>query len=514
MFERFTDRARRVVVLAQEEARLINHNYIGTEHLLLGLIHEDEGVAAQALKSMDISLARVRQRVEEIIGQGRSAPSGHIPFTPRAKKVLELSLREALQLGHNYIGTEHILLGLIHEGEGVAAQVLVQLGADLNRVRQQVVQLLHGHRGRRPAAAGGSGKTVSPTLPVFLDRFGHDLTYAARKGRLEPVVGREPEIRRAMQTLLLLRRNRPLIVGEPGSGKTALVRGIAQAMTAEDAPPGLRAATVHLLDVNVITHEVRDREDLQVWVDSLAEEFDGMRNLVLALDDALTPIRSLPVPGGVLSLLWPAIERSGIRVIATATPEDHRRYEAEEPVISRAFRAIPLAELSAGHTARVLAAARAGYEEHHSVTIGPDIVAAVTERAGTISRGQVLPGGALDLLDHACAQAVMRGRAGSAEPVLLNEKLEEKIEKIRREKEAALDEQDFEKAAKLRDQEKTVLRRMSRRGRKEDGTVVPVTLGDVEEALALLGPPYRPRGGEAGTAGRDGEGRSEPPESG
>src|SRR5260221_8175714 len=227
VFERFTDRARRVVVLAQEEARLLNHNYIGTEHILLGLIHEGEGVAAKALESLGISLEAVRNQVEEIIGQGGSSPSGHIPFTPRAKKVLELSLREALQLGHNYIGTEHILLGLIREGEGVAAQVLVKLGADLSRVRQQVIQLLSGYPGKEPAAAVAPTETA-PSTSLVLDPFCTNLTAAARDGKLDPVIGREKEIERVMQVLCRRTKNNPVLVGEPGVGKTAVVEGLAQ----------------------------------------------------------------------------------------------------------------------------------------------------------------------------------------------------------------------------------------------------------------------------------------------
>src|SRR5271170_3027586 len=227
MFERFTDRARRVVVLAQEEARMLNHNYIGTEHILLGLIHEGEGVAAKALESLGISLDAVRQQVEEIIGQGQQAPSGHIPFTPRAKKVLELSLREALQLGHNYIGTEHILLGLIREGEGVAAQVLVKLGADLSRVRQQVIQLLSGYAGSKES---GTASESAPSTSLVLDQFGRNLTQAAREGKLDPVIGREKEIERVMQVLSRRTKNNPVLIGEPGVGKTAVVEGLAQAI--------------------------------------------------------------------------------------------------------------------------------------------------------------------------------------------------------------------------------------------------------------------------------------------
>src|SRR5688572_10283004 len=256
MFERFTDRARRVVVLAQEEAKMLNHNYIGTEHILLGLIHEGEGVAAKALESLGISLDGVCEQVQDIIGQGQQQPTGHIPFTPRAKKVLELSLREALQLGHNYIGTEHILLGLIRESEGVAAQVLVKLGADLSRVRQQVIQLLSGYSGpgqeKAGATAGGSSSEATPSGSLVLDQFGRNLTQLARDKKLDPVIGRERETERVMQVLSRRTKNNPVLIGEPGVGKTAIVEGLTQAIARDDVPETLHGKQLYTLDLGAL----------------------------------------------------------------------------------------------------------------------------------------------------------------------------------------------------------------------------------------------------------------------
>ncbi|MFE3617967.1 Clp protease N-terminal domain-containing protein, partial [Streptomyces anulatus] len=275
MFERFTDRARRVVVLAQEEARMLNHNYIGTEHILLGLIHEGEGVAAKSLESLGISLEGVRSQVEEIIGQGQQAPSGHIPFTPRAKKVLELSLREALQLGHNYIGTEHILLGLIREGEGVAAQVLVKLGADLNRVRQQVIQLLSGYQGKEPVeGAGPRGEAGTPSTSLVLDQFGRNLTQAALEGKLDPVIGRSKEIERVMQVLSRRTKNNPVLIGEPGVGKTAVVEGLAQAIVNGEVPETLKDKQLYTLDLGSLVAGSRYRGDFEERLKKVHKEIN------------------------------------------------------------------------------------------------------------------------------------------------------------------------------------------------------------------------------------------------
>ena len=271
VFERFTDRARRVVVLAQEEARLLNHNYIGTEHILLGLIHEGEGVAARALEGLGINLESVRSQVVEIIGQGSQAPTGHIPFTPRAKKVLELSLREALQLGHNYIGTEHILLGLIREGEGVAAQVLRKLGAELHKVRQTVIQLLSGVQGEggegEPSRSGGSSRSSSGdsggTGSAVLDQFGRNLTTLARERKLDVVIGRANEIERVMQVLSRRTKNNPVLIGEPGVGKTAIVEGLAQRIVDNMVPDTLTDKHLYTLDLGALVAGSRYRGDFE-----------------------------------------------------------------------------------------------------------------------------------------------------------------------------------------------------------------------------------------------------------
>lgn len=309
MFERFTDRARRVVVLAQEEARMLNHNYIGTEHILLGLIHEGEGVAAKALESLGISLEGVRQQVEEIIGQGQQAPSGHIPFTPRAKKVLELSLREALQLGHNYIGTEHILLGLIREGEGVAAQVLVKLGADLNRVRQQVIQLLSGYQGKEPAAAGAAPGEAAPSTSLVLDQFGRNLTQAAREGKLDPVIGREKEIERVMQVLSRRTKNNPVLIGEPGVGKTAVVEGLSQKIIKGEVPETLKDKQLYTLDLGALVAGSRYRGDFEERLKKVLKEIRTRGDIILFIDEIHTLVGAGAAEGAIdaASILKPML---------------------------------------------------------------------------------------------------------------------------------------------------------------------------------------------------------------
>src|SRR5256886_1574266 len=335
MFERFTDRARRVVVLAQEEARMLNHNYIGTEHILLGLIHEGEGVAAKALESLNISLEAVRQQVEEIIGQGQAAPTGHIPFTPRAKKVLELSLREALQLGHNYIGTEHILLGLIREGEGVAAQVLQKLGADLNRVRQTVIQLLSGYTGGKEQVSAGGGSESAGQGSAVLDQFGRNLTQLAGENKLDPVIGREKEIERVMQVLSRRTKNNPVLIGEPGVGKTAVVEGLSQSIVKGEVPETLKGKQIYTLDLGALVAGSRYRGDFEERLKKVLKEIKTRGDIVLFIDELHTLVGAGAAEGAIdaASILKPMLARGELQTIGAATRDEYRKHLEKDAAI-------------------------------------------------------------------------------------------------------------------------------------------------------------------------------------
>src|SRR5438093_257723 len=366
MFERFTARSRRVVVLAQEEARMLNHNYIGTEHILLGLIHEGEGVAAKALESLGISLEAVRQQVEEIIGQGQQAPSGHIPFTPRAKKVLELSLREALQLGHNYIGTEHILLGLIREGEGVAAQVLVKLGADLNRVRQQVIQLLSGYQGKEPAASGSAATgEAAPSTSLVLDQFGRNLTQAAREGKLDPVIGREKEIERVMQVLSRRTKNNPVLIGEPGVGKTAVVEGLAQAIVKGEVPETLKDKQLYTLDLGALVAGSRYRGDFEERLKKVLKEIRTRGDIILFIDELHTLVGAGAAEGAIdaASILKPMLARGELQTIGATTLDEYRKHLEKDAALERRFQPIKVEEPTVAHTIEILKGLRDRDEE-------------------------------------------------------------------------------------------------------------------------------------------------------
>ncbi|MEU1754678.1 ATP-dependent Clp protease ATP-binding subunit [Micromonospora matsumotoense] len=486
MFERFTDRARRVVVLAQEEARMLNHNYIGTEHILLGLIHEGEGVAAKALESLGISLEGVRQQVEEIIGQGQQAPSGHIPFTPRAKKVLELSLREALQLGHNYIGTEHILLGLIREGEGVAAQVLVKLGADLNRVRQQVIQLLSGYQGKEPAAAGTAPGEAAPSTSLVLDQFGRNLTQAAREGKLDPVIGREKEIERVMQVLSRRTKNNPVLIGEPGVGKTAVVEGLSQKIIKGEVPETLKDKQLYTLDLGALVAGSRYRGDFEERLKKVLKEIRTRGDIILFIDEIHTLVGAGAAEGAIdaASILKPMLARGELQTIGATTLDEYRKHLEKDAALERRFQPIQVGEPSLAHTIEILKGLRDRYEAHHRVSITDAALVAAATLADRYISDRFLPDKAIDLIDEAGAR--MRIRRMTAPPDLRD--FDERIAQVRRDKESAIDAQDFERAAQLRDKEKQLLGQKAQREKEwKAGDLDVVSEVDDEQIAEVLG---------------------------
>ena len=461
MFERFTDRARRVVVLAQEEARLLNHNYIGTEHILLGLIHEGEGVAARALESMGISLESVRSQVVEIIGQGSQAPSGHIPFTPRAKKVLELSLREALQLGHNYIGTEHILLGLIREGEGVAAQVLQQLGADLHKVRQTVIQLLSGVQGEEAAPAshpGGSGRTEptgSSSGSTVLDQFGRNLTQLARDRKLDPVIGRSSEIERVMQVLSRRTKNNPVLIGEPGVGKTAIVEGLAQKIVDGNVPDTLTDKHLYTLDLGALVAGSRYRGDFEERLKKVLKEIRTRGDIILFIDEIHTLVGAGAAEGAIdaASILKPMLARGELQTVGATTLEEYRKYLEKDSALERRFQPIQVDEPTVADTIKILEGLRDSYEDHHRVRFTDQSLVNAANLADRYIADRFLPDKAIDLIDEAGSR--MRLKRKDLPPDVRD--IDEQISKLRGDKRDAVYAQQYERAAKLRDQERVLM---------------------------------------------------------
>jgi ATP-dependent Clp protease ATP-binding subunit ClpC len=463
MFERFTDRARRVVVLAQEEARLLNHSYIGTEHILLGLIHEGEGVAAKALETLGISLEAVRAQVEEIIGQGGSSPSGHIPFTPRAKKVLELSLREALQLGHNYIGTEHILLGLIREGEGVAAQVLVKLGADLSRVRQQVIQLLSGYQGpqgKGEAPAGGREATSErggkeegdKGGSQILDQFGRNMTQLAREKKLDPVIGRAREMERVMQILSRRTKNNPVLIGEPGVGKTAIVEGLAQKIVSNDVPDTLRNKQLYTLDLGALVAGSRYRGDFEERLKKVLKEIRTRGDIILFIDEIHTLVGAGAAEGAIdaASILKPMLARGELQTIGATTLDEYRKHLEKDAALERRFQPVKVEEPTVAHTIEILKGVRDKYEAHHRVTITDQALVAAANLADRYISDRHLPDKAIDLIDEAGSR--LRIKRMQTPPDLKD--METKLTEIQEAKKKAVEEQNYEEASRLRDQEK------------------------------------------------------------
>ena len=457
MFERFTDRARRVLVLAQEEARLLNHSFIGTEHILLGLIHEGEGLAAKALESLGISLEAVREKVEETIGPAGSAPTGSPPFTPRAKKVLELSLREALQLGHNYIGTEHMLLGLVREGEGVAAQVLISLGADLSRVRQQVIQLLSGYQGREQTAAppGSSTGPESPTGSPVLDQFGRNLTQLARDKKLDPVIGRDREIERVMQVLSRRTKNNPVLIGEPGVGKTAIVEGLSQQIVSNDVPETLKGKQLYTLDLGALVAGSRYRGDFEERLKKVLKEIRTRGDIILFIDELHTLVGAGAAEGAIdaASILKPMLARGELQTIGATTLDEYRKHLEKDAALERRFQPIKVEEPSLAQTIEILQGLRDRYEQHHQVTITDQALVAAANLADRYISDRYLPDKAIDLIDEAGSRLRIRRMTTPPE----QKKLAEELTVLRARKEAAVAKQNFEEAKNLDDQEKQKL---------------------------------------------------------
>jgi ATP-dependent Clp protease ATP-binding subunit ClpC len=454
VFERFTERARQVVVLAQEEARILKHNYIGTEHILLGLLREEEGLAARVLESLDITVERVRAQVVRIVGSGEEVTSGQIPFTPRAKKVLELALREALSLGHNYIGTEHILLGLVRENEGVAARILLDFDADSEKIRNEVIRMLSGPGGRQGRAAAGAagaqgeGKKSSK----LLDQFGRNLTKLAAEGKLDPVVGRETEIERIMQILSRRQKNNPVLIGEPGVGKTAVVEGLAQLITNGEVPELLKNKQIYTLDLAALVAGSKYRGEFEERLKKVMKEITQRGDIILFIDELHNLVGAGAAEGAIdaASILKPALARGELQTIGATTLDEYRKYLERDSALERRFQQIRVDQPSKEDTVQILKGLRDRYEQHHRVGITDEALEAAAELADRYISDRFLPDKAIDLIDEAASRA--RIKSMTAPPVY--RELEEEIETTRRDKEAAIEAQEFEKAANLRDQER------------------------------------------------------------
>jgi len=486
MFERFTDRARRVVILAQDEARAMNHNYVGTEHLLLGLIHEGEGVAAKALGQMGITLDAARTQVEEIIGKGTQAPAGHIPLTARAKRILELSLREALQLNHPYIGTEHILLGILREGEGVAAQVLIKMGADLGQVRETVLSLLSGFQQTKQAVmAGAPERTTNTTGSKILDQFGRNLTQAAREGKLDPVVGRLKEIERVMTVLSRRTKNNPVLVGEPGVGKTAVVEGLAQAIIRGDVPETLRNKQIYTLDMGALVAGSRYRGDFEERLKKVLAEIKQRGDIMIFIDEIHTLVGAGAAEGAIdaSSILKPMLARGELQTIGATTLDEYRKYIEKDAALERRFQPIQVAEPSIALTIDILKGLRDRYETHHRITITDQALTAAAQLADRYVSDRFLPDKAIDLIDEAGAR--LRIKLMTA-PANLRD-IDEKIATIRKEREAAAEAMNYGPAAELRNQELALLGERERLDAewKVSGGAVPAVVDEEQIAEVL-----------------------------
>ncbi len=453
MFERFTDRARRVIVLAQEEARSLQHNYIGTEHLLLGLIREGEGVAAKALASKGVELEATRKQVIEMIGKGNASSNGHIPFTSHAKQVLELSLREALQLGHSYIGTEHILLGLIREGEGVGTQVLIKMEVNLGELRSATIDMIRGNAGGDDkgelANPGGVADKTNKSGSAILDQFGRNLTAEAAAGKLDPVIGRTQEIERVMVVLSRRTKNNPVLIGEPGVGKTAVVEGLAEKINAGDVPETLKGKQVYSLDLGSMVAGSRYRGDFEERLKKVLKEIKTRGDIVLFIDEIHTIVGAGSADGalGASDMLKPMLARGELQTIGATTTDEYRKYIEKDAALERRFQPIQVHEPTIAETIEILKGLRERYENHHRVTITDSAIQAAAELSSRYIQDRRLPDKAIDLIDEAGAR--LRIKRLTMPPEL--KELEAKVAKLSAEKEQAVKDQDFEKAADMRD---------------------------------------------------------------
>jgi ATP-dependent Clp protease ATP-binding subunit ClpC len=447
MFERFTERARKVVFLAQQEAARLGHNVVGTEHLLLGLVAEGEGVAAKALEVLNISLTGLRNEVEKIIGVGEANPFGEVPFTPRAKRVLELAVEEGRQMGHNYVGTEHILLGLIREGEGVAAQVLRNLGAELDTVRKQVLTLLGGPKGGNVLAQANRGSGKTPTL----NQFGRDLSEMAKAAKLDPVIGREKEIERVIQVLSRRTKNNPVLIGEPGVGKTAIAEGLAQKVINGDVPEILLNKRVITLDMGSMVAGSKYRGEFEERMKKVMEEIRNAGDVILFIDEMHTLIGAGAAEGAIdaANILKPALARGELQCIGATTLDEYRKHVEKDAALERRFQPITVGEPTKEETKLILEGLRDRYEAHHRVKINDAAIAAAINLADRYITDRFLPDKAIDLIDEAASR--VRLQTTITPPNL--KQLEEELSRIQQEKESAIKNEEFEKAAKIRDEE-------------------------------------------------------------
>jgi ATP-dependent Clp protease ATP-binding subunit ClpC len=481
VFERFTERARQVVVLAQDEARALKHNYIGTEHILLGLLREEEGLAARVLESLDITVEEVRAQVARIVGQGDEVTTGQIPFTPRAKKVLELALREALSLGHNYIGTEHILLGLVRENEGVAARILLDFDADAEKIRNEIIRMLSGP-GRRQQGAGGAPGEKSKSSKL-LDQFGRNLTRQSSEGKLDPVVGRQTEIERVMQILSRRTKNNPVLIGEPGVGKTAVVEGLASRIASNQVPELLKGKQIYTLDLAALVAGSKYRGEFEERLKKVMKEIMQRGDIILFIDELHNLVGAGAAEGAIdaASILKPALARGELQTIGATTLDEYRKYLERDAALERRFQQIRVDEPTVDDTVQILRGLRDRYEAHHRCKISDDALGAAAVLSDRYIQDRHLPDKAIDLIDEAASR--MRIKTMSAPPRY--RELEDEIEKVRKDKEASIEAQEFEKAASLRDKERKLSqkkRELEESWRAEEGTAEQPEIGEEEIA--------------------------------